>query len=72
MNCDLDTSIPEWIIEHPETSIVFDEMGLNSSCAGKSLHYVCVHQGFSPQDVLQRLRQAVIIASSIDRRARET
>jgi len=24
-SCDLDTSVPDWIIEHPETLVVFRE-----------------------------------------------
>ena len=59
MNCDLDTSVPDWIIEHPETTSVFDELGLEVACGGKSLRYVCQHQGLSPQEVLERLGQAV-------------
>ncbi len=53
------TSIPEWIIEYPETNAVFDELGLDTSCAGKSLQYVCHHRGLSPQAVLLRLQQAI-------------
>ncbi|MGB7327527.1 MAG: hypothetical protein WBD31_21805 [Rubripirellula sp.] len=64
MNCDLDTSIPDWIVEHPETSRVFSELELDTSCAGKSLGYVCIHQGLSTQEVLQRLSE--VIASTAD------
>ncbi|TWU22029.1 hypothetical protein Pla52o_30770 [Novipirellula galeiformis] len=53
------TSIPEWIIEYPETTRVFNELGLDTSCAGKSLQYVCHHQGLSPPMVLARLRQLI-------------
>ncbi|WP_236622144.1 DUF542 domain-containing protein [Novipirellula maiorica] len=53
------TSIPEWIIEHPETTGVFQELGLDTSCAGKSLQYVCHHHGLSPQAVLARLHQVI-------------
>ncbi|PAY15904.1 hypothetical protein CKO51_29500 [Rhodopirellula sp. SM50] len=70
MNCDLESSIPEWIIEHPETTGVFGDLGLDISCAGKSLRYVCVHQGLSPPEVLERLRAAIAGSSSIDRNAR--
>jgi regulator of cell morphogenesis and NO signaling len=59
MDCDLDTSIPDWIIEHPETTAVFNEFELDISCAGKSLRYVCHQRGLDPPTVLQRL-QAVI------------
>ncbi len=61
MNCDLDNCIPDWIIEHPETLRVFNDLGLDTSCAGKSLHYVCIHHGLSPQEVLQRLWQAIAV-----------
>lgn len=63
MECDLDTSIPDWIIEHPETTAVFGELGLDISCAGKSLTYMCHQQGLSPTAVLARL-QAVIAPSA--------
>ncbi len=59
MECDLDTSIPEWIIEHPETTAVFGELGLDISCAGKSLAYVCHQQDLSPTAVLARLQAAI-------------
>lgn len=55
MDCDLSTSIPEWIIEHPETMVVFNHFGLDVSCGGKSLEYVCQHAGLSPPEVLARL-----------------
>ncbi|QDV66783.1 hypothetical protein Poly24_04710 [Rosistilla carotiformis] len=59
MNCDLQSSIPEWIIEHPETTRVFSDLGLDTSCAGKSLQYVCQHQGLHPATVLQSLADAI-------------
>lgn len=59
MNCDLDSSIPDWIIEYPGTTTVFNEFGLDISCAGKSLAYVCHHQGLSLPDVLRRLQSVV-------------
>lgn len=68
MNCDLETSIPDWIIEHPATACVFNELGLDISCGGKSLSYVCRHRGLSPTDVLQRLQTAVANAVPVDRK----
>ncbi|MCC7339142.1 MAG: hypothetical protein IT422_28955 [Pirellulaceae bacterium] len=59
MDCDLETSIPDWIIEHPQTQRVFDALELDTSCGGKSLEYVCHHCGLSPQDVLEKLRLVV-------------
>jgi regulator of cell morphogenesis and NO signaling len=59
MRCDLDSSVPEWIVEHPEAERVFREWGLDTSCAGKSLRYVCIHAGVSPAEIFQRLRSAI-------------
>ncbi|WP_417849472.1 DUF542 domain-containing protein [Thalassoglobus sp.] len=59
MECDLDTSIPDWLIEHPETTGVFSELGLDVSCGGKSLEYVALQKGLEPEDVLAKLRRAV-------------
>ena len=52
---DLDTSVPDWVIEHPETLSVFRELGIDYCCGGKSLAYACQQQGLPPQDVLERL-----------------
>ncbi|QDT04823.1 hypothetical protein K227x_32200 [Rubripirellula lacrimiformis] len=59
MNCDLDTSIPDWIIDHPQTTCVFTDLGLDVSCGGKSLGYVCLQKGLRPADVLQRLQSVI-------------
>lgn len=55
MNCDLETGIPDWIVEHPQTTGVFADLGLDVASGGKSLEYVCQHQGFSPPAVLEQL-----------------
>ncbi len=59
MNCGPENSIPDWIIEYPETSPVFDELRLDTSCGGKSLEYVCGQQGVGLERVLDRLHHAV-------------
>lgn len=53
--CDLDTAVPDWVIEHPETLPVFQELGIDYSCGGKSLAYACRQQGLDEQIVLQKL-----------------
>ncbi len=55
--CDLDTSVPEWIIEHPETLSVFQELGIDYCCGGKSLAYACQEQGLEVEIVLSMLQQ---------------
>ncbi|TWU45830.1 hypothetical protein Q31b_10060 [Novipirellula aureliae] len=59
MDCDQSTTIPDWIIEHPETTGVFSELGLDVSCGGKSLEYVCFQNGLDVEAVLQRLREVI-------------
>lgn len=55
MVCDLDSTIPDWMIEYPASTRVFDELELDVSCGGKSLRYVCCQQGLDPDLVLDRL-----------------
>jgi regulator of cell morphogenesis and NO signaling len=54
-DCDLDTSVPEWIIEHPATLELFQELGIDYSCGGKSLAHACRQEQLDPQTVLTRL-----------------
>jgi iron-sulfur cluster repair protein YtfE (RIC family) len=53
--CDLDTSVPDWVIEHPETLPVFQELGIDTSCGGKSLGFACRQQGLDAEAVLAQL-----------------
>ena len=55
MNCDLDTSVPDWVFDHPESAAVFDELRIDTSCAGKSLEYLCRQRGLDPEVVFERL-----------------
>jgi len=53
--CDLDTSVPDWVIEHPETLTVFQELGIDYCCGGKSLAFSCRQQGLDAEAVLAKL-----------------
>ena len=53
--CDLDTCVPDWVIEHPETLALFQEWGIDYSCGGKSLAYACRQQGLDEIAVLKKL-----------------
>jgi regulator of cell morphogenesis and NO signaling len=55
-DCDLDTPVPEWVIEYPETLAVFQELGIDYCCGGKSLGFACRQAGLDPQAVLATLR----------------
>lgn len=61
ISCDLDTSVPDWIIEHPETLAMFRELGIDYCCGGKSLAYACQEQGLDGQAVLLKLHQCLSI-----------
>jgi regulator of cell morphogenesis and NO signaling len=58
-SCDLDTSVPDWIIEHPETLALFLELGIDCSCGGKSLAYACRERGLNTAVVLKELRRCL-------------
>ena len=57
---DLDSCVPDWLIEHPQLHGLFEELGIDYSCGGKSLDAACRERGLNPNDVLklceQRLR----------------
>lgn len=57
--CDLDSSVPDWIVEYPETYRVFQEAGIDSSCGGKSLGYVCRERGLDARSILDKLRARI-------------
>lgn len=58
-DCDLETSVPDWIIEHPETLTVFQELGIEYSCGGKSLEYACLEQKLDATVVLDKLQRCI-------------
>jgi|GEM_PF-829790 len=58
-DCDLETSVPDWLIEHPETWAVFRELGIDDACGGKSLEYACCQRGLNPESVIATLRSHI-------------
>lgn len=60
-NVDLDSCVPDWLIEHPQLHALFEELGIDYSCGGKSLNAACRERGLNANDVLtlckQRLRK---------------
>jgi iron-sulfur cluster repair protein YtfE (RIC family) len=53
--CDLATSVPDWVIDHPETLTMFQELEIDTCCGGKSLGFVCRQQGLDGEAVLAQL-----------------
>lgn len=56
--CDLDTSVPDWVIEYPAALAVFEGLGIDCCCGGKSLRYACLERGLDAEVVLARLRRS--------------
>lgn len=54
-DCDLDTPVPDWAIDHPETLAIFEALGIDTACGGKSLRYACLGLGLDPERVLTEL-----------------
>ena len=55
MGCvDLDSSVPDWLIEHPGLLALYRELGIDYCCGGKSLRTSCREKGLNPQEVLAR------------------
>ncbi len=55
----LDSSVPDWIIDHAETLAVFQELGIDYSSGGKSLAFRCREPGLDEQFVLSRLDEVI-------------
>ena len=56
-DCDLDTSVPDWVIDHPETLPVFQELGIDTCCGGKSRGFACRQRGLDGEAVLAQLHR---------------
>lgn len=54
--CDLDSSVPDWVIDHPQSLALFQELGIDYCCGGKSLESACRERQLDPQAILDRLR----------------
>ena len=59
ISCDLDTPVPDWIIDHPETLATFQELGIDYSCGGRSLAYACRERGLDAAMVLNELHRCL-------------
>jgi iron-sulfur cluster repair protein YtfE (RIC family) len=53
---DLDSSVPDWLIEHPKLLPLFRELGIDYCCGGKSLDTACRERGLDPRRVLAQCR----------------
>lgn len=51
----LEISATDWVLDHPQTTPLFDRHGVDYSCAGKSLRYACRQAGVEPEAFLAEL-----------------
>jgi iron-sulfur cluster repair protein YtfE (RIC family) len=56
---DLDTSVPDWVVEQPETLAVFQDWGIDYACGGTSPGYACRVRGPDPEVILATLLRRV-------------
>ena len=63
---ELESSVVEWVIEHPEVQGVLESLGIDQSCQGKSLDYVCRQMGLDPHFVLKQLHEVIEADSGVD------
>jgi hypothetical protein len=54
-DCDVDTAVSDWVIDHPETPPVFQELGIDTCCGGKSLAVCMSPAGLDEEAVLTEL-----------------
>jgi iron-sulfur cluster repair protein YtfE (RIC family) len=52
--CDLETSVADWVIEHPAVLGVMERLGIDYNCGGTSLEWACRRRGLDPAAVLQQ------------------
>jgi iron-sulfur cluster repair protein YtfE (RIC family) len=52
----LESSVPDWLIEYPQLLPIFEELGIDYCCGGKSLERACQERGIDAQTILTRLR----------------
>lgn len=57
MECGLEESVVDWVLDHPAALTVFERFGIDATCAGKSLEYVCRQAGIDSAVVLAELRR---------------
>jgi len=59
LNCDLASSVPDWVIEYPQAWDLFRALGIECSCGGVSLEYACQQKGLDVEEVMSKLLMAI-------------
>ena len=53
VNIDLDGSVPELVVDYPPLLAVFQRLGIEYTCGGKSLRTACCERGLEPDAVVK-------------------
>jgi regulator of cell morphogenesis and NO signaling len=61
---ELELSVPDWLIEHPEALRALEQLGIDYHCGGTSLATACRERGLDPQQTLADLKSAARKGSS--------
>lgn len=59
MEHNLESSVSDWVVDHPETLPTFEQYGVDYSCGGKSLAYACQQRGLDPAWFLGELQKVI-------------
>jgi regulator of cell morphogenesis and NO signaling len=60
---DVNTSVGQWVAQHPATSRIFEASGIDYCCGGnKPLAQACADRKIDPRELLSRLEQATTSA----------
>ena len=63
---DLDSSVPDWLIDYPQLLPLFKSLRIDYCCGGKSLRSASEEQGLRPEVVL---RECEIASNSCTRQS---
>lgn len=56
---DLETSVADWAIDYPAAVPIFESLGIDYCCGGKSLRHACAQAGREPETVFKQLQAAI-------------
>ena len=59
---DLDSSVPDWLIDHPQLLPLFKSLGIDYCCGGKSLRGASEEQGLRPEGVWKQCQDRTLRA----------
>jgi regulator of cell morphogenesis and NO signaling len=54
---DVDDSVPDIVVDHPELFELFRDLGIDCTCGGKSLRTACRERHLDPENVCQQCHE---------------